>query len=159
MTKRIEDYLAIDLSSPSGLRWKQSPAASVPAGRCAFTNLVSGYYQGGFSGEYYKAHRVVYFLSTGHWPAGDVDHIDGDRLNNAPSNLRDVTKSVNSQNQKKAKGYWYDKRCGKYLARIRIPGEKRQRYLGLFETKEQAINAYQAAKRQLHPGYVPESKP
>ncbi|BEQ12870.1 hypothetical protein Ep4_011 [Pseudomonas phage Ep4] len=41
----------------------------------AFTNIdTAGYYQGGFQGKKYRAHRVVYFLVHGEWPAV-VDHL------------------------------------------------------------------------------------
>jgi len=45
-----------------------------------------------------SAHRVVFALVHGQWPTLVVDHIDRDRLNNRPSNLRDVDASTNGKN-------------------------------------------------------------
>lgn len=45
-----------------------------------------------------SAHRIVYALAYGSWPAQVVDHIDRDRLNNRPINLRDVDQRTNTLN-------------------------------------------------------------
>jgi hypothetical protein len=47
-----------------------------------------------------KNHRLAWFLYYGEW-ANEIDHIDGDGLNNKLSNLRSVTRSENSKNHKK----------------------------------------------------------
>lgn len=158
MESEFKEYLGISPESPTGLIWIKSPAVSVPKGSNAFTNIVSGYYQGRLKGKYYKAHRVVFLLYHGTWPVGDIDHKDGNRLNNSPLNLRDVDKSINSQNQKKARGYWHDKRRGTYVVRIRIPKTKEQIYIGTFTDPYLATMAYLKAKVKLHPGYIPPTE-
>ena len=35
----------------------------------------------------YKEHRVIILLVTGHWPDGEVDHINGDTTDNRLENL------------------------------------------------------------------------
>lgn len=51
-------------------------------------------------GEWMPAHRVVYVLAMGDLRPGMViDHIDGNRLNNAPSNLRQLSIRENRLNQ------------------------------------------------------------
>jgi hypothetical protein len=45
------------------------------------------------------AHRVAWFLMTGAWPEGVIDHVDGDRANNRWANLRDVTTKMNNANR------------------------------------------------------------
>ena len=73
-----------------------------------------------------------------------VDHVDGDRKNNLLSNLQWVTKQQNSHNIRSAKGYHWDKRCQKFMAKIKVDGKTK--YLGLFETEADAHAAYCAAR-------------
>lgn len=44
------------------------------------------------------AHRLAWFIVHGVLPDHGIDHIDGNPLNNAISNLRDVSASVNMRN-------------------------------------------------------------
>lgn len=44
------------------------------------------------------AHRVVFAIVHGHWPRHEVDHINRDRSDNRPINLRDVTHALNCGN-------------------------------------------------------------
>lgn len=44
------------------------------------------------------AHRLAWLYMTGEWPAGDIDHIDHDGLNNRFANLRIVSDEINQKN-------------------------------------------------------------
>ena len=81
-----------------------------------------------------------------------VDHINHDRLNNRKSNLRVCTQQQNLMN-KKCTGITYDKNRSKWLARITI--DNKQKYLGYYETKEEAIEA----RRQAEIDYFGEFSP
>lgn len=103
----------------------------------------------------YLQHRIVFALVTGEWPAGMLDHIDGDRTNNAISNLRPCTMQQNAMNQPgklpsagRLKGASFHQRLGKWSSSICLNYTKR--HLGYFETAEEAHAAYQAAATELH---------
>lgn len=106
------------------------------------------------------AHRVAWALVNGDWPKLDVDHINGVVDDNRIANLREVSRSHNLQNQRKAhkdsaSGYLGVKmRRGKKKTswESRIFAEGKSVHLGSFGTPEEAHHAYVKAKRVLHPG-------
>lgn len=113
-------------------------------------HVQAGYRKLTIDREQIKLHRLVWFMSYGKWPIGQIDHLDGDKLNNKLSNLRDVSQSVNMQNRyfvkRKNSGLPYGviiNPNGKYVANIRI---------GVFNTAEEASAAFMRAKRLIHEG-------
>ena len=126
--------------------WAKHPRWPSYSGREAGNIRKDGYRKLKFCGKQYLTHRVAWLLQYGTWPVGDIDHIDGNPLNNKSNNLRDVPHNVNLQNRKSATvknktGFLgVVKRRNKYAAHIHKNGK--QTYLGLFETAEQAHQAY-----------------
>ena len=57
------------------------------------------YYRFNYQKRQYLAHRVCFAVHHGRWPYGEIDHIDGDGLNNKIENLRDVSSVINHRNQ------------------------------------------------------------
>lgn len=105
----------------------------------------------------YAAHRLAWFYVYGGWPQQDIDHINGDRSDNRIANLRDVPRSINAQNTRRAR---IDNRSSGLLGVTKIRGEwaaqifvggKNMR-LGRFSKPEEAHEAYLSAKRQFHEG-------
>ncbi len=87
-------------------------------------------------------------------PAGlEVDHIDGDRLNNQRSNLRVCTHQQNHQNrhtpQSKCSPYKGVKRRslvgGGYSWQARIKIDGKETFLGAYKTEIEAAQAYNRA--------------
>ena len=100
-------------------------------------------------GDYY-AHRLAVLYMTGQWPAGDVDHVDRDGLNNRWNNLREATRSqnnankcVDSRNRFGLKGVRKSKN-GKRFTTV-VDG----RYAGTFDTPEEAHAAYVAKAAEV----------
>jgi len=84
-----------------------------------------------------------------------VDHINGDTLDNRKCNLRICTPSENSHNRKKSafntsgyKGVSWDKRNKKW--RVMISCNNKQYYLGLFIDKIKAAKKYDIKAKELH---------
>ena len=103
----------------------------------------NGYARG--SGGY--MHRIIASRAHGPIPRGmEVDHIDGDRLNNRRANLRLCTRAQNCWNAAarggKSKYRGVFKNRGKWTAQITIN-------LGSYDTEEEAAHAYQKAAEEF----------
>jgi hypothetical protein len=114
-----------------------------------------GYKVGTLLNRHAKAHHVVWALTHGEWPTGIVDHIDGDKSNNAAVNLRTASPSQNNfnsraygNNKSGLKGVSWHKARGKWIAQI--AANNRSKLLGYFDSKESAHAAYCAAAADLH---------
>lgn len=98
-----------------------------------------------------RMHRVIVDAPNGQ----EVDHINGDGLDNRVENLRLVNRHQNQRNSKKRrdnssglKGVYFDKKSGKWRAKIRVNGY--QKSLGLFLSKDDAYDAYCSASKKYH---------
>lgn len=107
----------------------------------------------------YLVHRVAYFLHTGEQPPQFLDHKDGDALNNRFSNLRPATRRENNRNKgvyanntSGHKGVRYRAEMGKFVARIGHNGRKK--HLGVFDTLDEAVAAYQSAAKSLYGDFL-----
>lgn len=126
------------------------------AGKPALSSVnSSGYKCGRIFSRAYKAHQVVVALTQGEWPLGDVDHIDGDKANNRPSNLRLATRAENVRNVGKLsnntsgfKNVSFDKTKNLWRAGVTVNGKRV--YLGRFKKKEDAYNAFCERAEKLH---------
>ena len=102
----------------------------------------------------YLVHRVIYKFNNPEWDIHDsssdnqIDHFDNNRINNNIENLRIVTNSENQQNTITTKGYSWNKQYNKYQAHIKV--NKKQHYLGTYDTPEAAREAYLIAKEKYH---------
>lgn len=103
----------------------------------------------------YMAHDIAWMYMTGSWPAYRVDHRNGDGVDNSWYNLREATAAENSQNlalsARNTSGYrgvnWMP---AKKKWRAEIGFNRKNYHLGLFETVEQARDAYLVAKAEMH---------
>lgn len=109
----------------------------------------TGYVKVSLLGEKLYAHRVAWLYMTGAWPKEELDHENGVRTDNRFANLRECSGAQNKQNSARrsdnTSGYpGVDKRRSGYVARFR------DRYLGSFQSAEQAYAAYLNAKAAQH---------
>lgn len=115
----------------------------------------NGYVQIRIDGSQFLGHRLAWLYMTGSLPTFQVDHWDLNRSNNAWSNLREATSGQNHQNRTKTcrnkSGYLgvsLHKATGKFLACIKVDYVGHN--LGLYNTAEEAYEAYKAAKIKFH---------
>jgi hypothetical protein len=94
----------------------------------------------------HKVHRLIWLMKTGKLPEHQIDHIDGNILNNAWVNLRDVPVKINQMNKRTRyrgsshAGVRQDLRSGpngKWSARIWHNNKNVN--LGTFDTEEEAV--------------------
>ena len=139
---------------------KVSLVYSTPVGSEAGSlHNISGYIGVSVNGIRYQSHRVIWLMMTGKWPKSTIDHIDCDKTNNRWSNLREASVAENNQNKtlicNNSSGLrgvsWY-KKSGKWKAQIGV--NKRMIFLGYFEDKFEAQEAYLKAKREMHPFFA-----
>jgi len=119
---------------------------------CANHN--SGYCQVRFNGTMMLYHVIVWILSTGKdIPSNlQIDHINGNKIDNRIKNLRIVTNRGNSQNKKLHRdgglvGCYYHKRAKKYASHIWIVDKII--HIGYFSTKQEAHGAYDIACKHI----------
>lgn len=124
------------------------------AGRRAGSKSSDGYVQISIGGKNMRAHRLAWFIAYGQWPAGQIDHIDGNRLNNKINNLRAATSQQNNRNKRSrsdnASGYRgvsWDRCNKKWQAYIGVGNKNKS--LGKFDRPEDAARAYQMAAAEL----------
>lgn len=110
-------------------------------------NSAEGYCQVMCNKKTILYHNILWILSTGEdIPEGyEIDHINGNKIDNRLENLRLVTHRINQQNRKEHRngnlcGSWLQKKTNKYKALIQIGNNKI--HLGYFDTAEEAHEVY-----------------
>ena len=113
-----------------------------------------GYLTVHLNGRNHLLHRVVYLFCFGEMPA-QIDHIDGNRKNNKPDNLRKTTSGQNARNSKRHKdntsGYKGVSICsatGRFMAKI--CKDYKQIYIGRFDSAKDAAKAYNEYAIKYH---------
>lgn len=112
-----------------------------------------GYFKGQIFKVTYVAHRVIWCMHYGDWPSDTIDHINHNRKDNRIENLRDVSMRENNMNfplpcnnTSGFVGVVYDKKRSLWMARVKI--HKKNKFLGYFKEKENAIEARKKANLQ-----------
>ena len=129
------------------------------AGKEAFTcRMGKKHLQGRIFRRPYLAHRVVWALVYGEWPNGQIDHINGNPIDNRLSNLRDIPSAENQRNMRRpsnntsgVSGVSWNASHKKW--RVRISRCGKEIMVGRFSDFGEAVQARAAAL--LDNGYHP----
>ena len=159
----LQQSFRIDPASPTWLTWQHRPlshfsssrrqkqsntrCAGKPAGNISFSSRQNRWVSQVFiAGEFYQTSRVVYAIAHGIDPGcNDVDHIDGNRRNNDPANLRLVPHFINCHNRKVKSNYsgvtgvYWLKKAGLWHSSITVNGKRIS--LGCYRDKQAAVDA------------------
>jgi hypothetical protein len=129
-------------------------------GRVLGTKVWPGYIAMKLNNLRFYAHRVAWLYVHGEWPAGQIDHIDGDKGNNAISNLRVATPSQNSAGKRTTRRVATSRGVMPhgvgFVARLYHGGKRH--YLGYFPTAELARAAYEAKAIEIHGEFAHEER-
>lgn len=168
----LREAFEIDPTSKTWLRWKVRPRhhfrnqrgwnifnamyAGKEAGSTVSSEYEKTYYRVRVGEQECTCHRIVFAMTTGADPGNSqIDHRNGDSLDNNPDNLRLANPIENGRNRGKNKnntsGYKGVTRItkrGKWEAKIQIEGKTL--HLGYFEELADAAAAYDRAAQEHH---------
>tara|TARA_R100000501_G_C2567163_1_gene75481 strand:- start:131 stop:670 length:540 start_codon:yes stop_codon:yes gene_type:complete len=143
----------------AGKTWNTRFAGKTAGSKLIVPATSDHYLKIGIGDKEYLASRLAWFYMHNEWPE-IIDHEDGNKLNNAISNLRNTTRQGNQQNLKRGIdnksgqcGVCKDKRSGKWRAYINVNGK--QIDLGLHKYIDSAIAARKDAEltHGFHPNH------
>lgn len=147
----IREHLAV---AEGGLVWIKKTGRKVVPGRRVASSKTHKYDSVRFRGKRLYVHRLVFALTTGSWPEHDVDHIDGDKKNNRPDNLRAATRSQNcghkgdsGRNTAGRMGVAWARHAQAWSAKIMVRGVTHR--LGYFKDFAEACRVRERAETEL----------
>ena len=146
--------LILDYNADTGeFKWTSFNSRNTNKGKIAGTKLSNKYIRIFIYGKLYQAHRLAWYMYYGKEPEHGLDHIDGDKHNNAIGNLRDVPQSSNAKNSSLSKsnssgftGVTFMRKSKKWRSRIMVDGA--DIHLGFYDDKQKAISARVRATRE-----------
>lgn len=150
-------------ASTGFLTWKVRAANRLKIGDAAGRLRKDGYLQVTSKSKSHLVHRIIWDMLHPDDLLLDsefVDHIDHNRVNNRPDNLRKVTRMGNLRNQSRrgtnttgSNGIYWTARENKWNAQITV--NYQTKHLGYFESKDDAIAARKMAEKEFgfHPNH------
>lgn len=149
-------YQVLDYNKETGeFLWKHRDTHKEKLGKRAEIKTTHGYLQVTIDNSVYYAHRLAFLYVNNVWPKV-IDHINGIKTDNRIINLRSVSQKTNIENVKNARRHNSNKMLGVYASKDKFQSKISVNgvciYLGRFQTKEDAHQAFLQAKRKFHDG-------
>ena len=164
--ERLRELFVVDPTSPSGLRWRISRGAAKGGNHAGYQCQDSRQKERfdwtvSVDSSMWKVARIIYFMVHGEIPqALDIDHINGNPLDNRVENLRLATRSQNNKNHKMkstnksgVRGVCWHPEKKKWRVQIRHGGKVL--HLGFFTNIDDARRAREEAELRLHGEFSP----
>lgn len=159
MSKLTQDEIKSLFDYKNGkLVWKIKPNRNIRVGDAAGSMDSRGYLQTKHNGIVYLNHRLIWLMHYGYLPE-QIDHINGNRMDNRIENLRPATKQQNQHNAKRrvdnrsgVKGVSWLKDSRKWRADIQINGKRH--CLGRFDSIENAKEFIMLAREMMHGNFA-----
>jgi hypothetical protein len=136
------------------LFWKKNTGRRTKIGDIAGRSCSNGYRMVGLFKRAYLEHRLIFMFHNGYFPK-EVDHIDGDKLNNKIENLRPASHLENLLNQKIRtnnvsghKNVGWASREQKW--RVRLTVNRKDKHIGYFDDRELADLVAVEAVNKFH---------
>jgi HNH endonuclease len=150
----------VDYDPNTGIfRWKMRTSNRVAVGDICGQVDRHGHRSINIDGWRYLAHRLAWFYMYAVWPKEEIDHINQVTDDNRIENLREVSRSQNNMNRSKNKsnavGFKgvcrHPQAKHKFMAQITV--NRKNIYLGLYDTPEEAHAKYVEASKLYHGEY------
>lgn len=134
------------------------PRGQKTKGNAAGSLWNSGYLSTRIKGKQYLNHRLIFMMHHGYFPK-EIDHINGNKLDNRIDNLRDASHfdntknaTIRADNKTGVKGVHFNKRRKKFHAYITT--NRKRINLGFFDSLEDAKNVVAKARQYHHGEYA-----
>jgi hypothetical protein len=113
-------------------------------------------YLGFVDGDYKYKRQYLHRLIMNAPRNLQVDHINGNRLDNRKENLRLCMNKTNNRNKSQSKGAYkgvhFNKNLGKWVAQI--TKNRKCKHIGVFDDERDAAIAYNSYAKKLHGKYA-----
>lgn len=144
------------------LTWRERPATTWRmrgwntrfAGQAAGSPNTNGYLQVPVAGRLLFVHRIAWKIVHGGEPPAEIDHINLNRADNRIANLRAACATMNKANRPVQRNSFTGikgitlVKGGRFRARVML--NRREYYVGTFDTAEKAKQARDAKAREIH---------